>query len=94
MQFRIIALGKVFGESSRVSMLCQQSLKDELGFTTFGTTFNWEIDKADYTEEMEAKLQKLVDDKTILERPFVLQKVERLNVSTGEVVTKLIAGVQ
>ena len=94
MQFRIIALGKVFDESSKVSMLCQQSLKDELGFTTFGTTFNWEIDKNDYTEEMQAKLQKLVDGKTILERPFVLQKVERLNANTGEIVTKLIAGVQ
>ena len=94
MQFRIIALGKVFDESSRVSMLCQQSSKDELGFTSFGTTFNWEIDKADYTEEMKAKLQELVDGKTILERPFVLQEVKRTNVNTGEIVTKLIAGVQ
>jgi hypothetical protein len=94
MQFRIIALGKVFDESSRVSMLCQQSSKDELGFTSFGTTFNWEIDKADYTEEMAAKLQELVDGKTILERPFVLQEVKRTNVNTGEIVTKLVAGVR
>ena len=92
MKFRIIALGKDFSESNRVSHLCQQIAEDELGFQTLGTQFNWEIMKDTYTDAARTKLQEFVDSKAILERPFKIQEVTRTNPNTGETVQKLIAG--
>ena len=91
MKLRIIATGKDFAESKRISMLCQQITVDELGFQTVGAQFNWEILKDTVTPEMSAKLQKLVEDRTIIERPFKLQEVTRTNPNNGEIVTKLVA---
>ena len=91
MKFRILSLGKEFAESGRRSFLCQQSTIDELGMTTLGAQFHWEVSKDGFTSEIEAKLQEIVDKKTIIERPFVLQEVTRSNPNTGEIVSKLIA---
>lgn len=92
MKFRIIALGKDFLESNRVSHLCQQITEDEFGFQTLGMQFHWEIMKDTYSDTAKAKMQECVDNKTILERPFKLQEVTRTNPNTGETVQKLIAG--
>lgn len=92
MKFRIIALGKDFSESNRLSHLCQQITVDEFGFQTLGLQFHWEIMKDTYSDEAKAKLQECVDKKTILDRPFKLQEVTRTNPTSGEVITKLIAG--
>ena len=92
MKFRIIALGKDFSESNRVSHLCQQITVDEFGFQTLGLQFHWEIMKDTYSDEAKAKMQECVDNKTILDRPFKLQEVTRTNPTSGEVITKLIAG--
>lgn len=92
MKFRIIATGKDFAKSNRKSMLCQQITLDELGFQTLGTQFHWEIMKDTLTPEIEKKLQKVCDNKEILERQFKLQEVTRTNPNTGEIVTKVVAG--
>ena len=92
MKFRIIALGKDFSESNRLSHLCQQITVDEFGFQTLGLQFHWEIMKDTYSDEAKAKMQECVDNKTILDRPFKLQEVTRTNPTSGEVITKLIAG--
>ena len=92
MNFRIIAMGKEFENSNRISMLCQQITVDELGFQTLGTQFHWEIMKDTLTDTAKAKLQECVDTKAILERPFKLQEVTRSNPNTGEIVTKIVAG--
>ena len=94
MKFRIISLGKDFADSNRRSLLCQQSTTDELGFITLGAQFHWEISKDSFTPEVEANLQKLVDARTLVERPFRLQEVQRNNPNTGEITTKLVATVQ
>lgn len=91
MKFRIIATGKEFTGSNRKSMLCQQITVDELGFQTLGSQFHWEIMKDTLTPEIEAKLAEMCEAKTILDRPFKLQQVERNNPNTGEVITKVIA---
>jgi len=93
MKFRIIALGNDFNESNRRSLLCQQSTTDELGFVTLGAQFHWEIAKDSFTPEMEAKLQTIVTDRTLIERPFKLQEVQRTNPNTGEITHKLVATV-
>ena len=92
MKFRIIALGKDFSESNRLSHLCQQITEDEFGFQTLGLQFHWEIMKDTYSDEAKTKMQECVDNKTILDRPFKLQEVTRTNPTSGEVITKLIAG--
>ena len=92
MKFRIIALGKDFSESNRLSHLCQQITVDEFGFQTLGLQFHWEIMKDTYSDEAKTKMQECVDNKTILDRPFKLQEVTRTNPTSGEVITKLIAG--
>ena len=94
MNFRILALGKDFEGSNRRSLLCQQSSKDDFGFVTLGAQFHWEISKDGFTPELEEKLQKLVDDKTLVERPFKLQEVERTNPNTGDITTKMVATIQ
>ena len=86
-------MGKEFENSSRVNMLCQQVDKDELGFQTLGAQFHWEIRKDSLTPDTEAKLKGFVEDKAILERPFKLQQVTRTNPTSGEVITKIIAGI-
>lgn len=91
MKFRIIALGKDFEESNRISLLCQQIDKDELGFQTLGRQFQWEILKGSLTDEVKSKLQDCRDNATILERNFTIQEVTRTNPTTGELVTKYIA---
>ena len=92
MNFRIIAMGKEFENSNRISMLCQQITVDELGFQTLGTQFHWEIMKDTLTDVAKAELQECVDTKAILDRPFKLQEVTRSNPNTGELVTKIVAG--
>jgi hypothetical protein len=92
MKFRIIALGKDFSESNRLSHLCQQITVDEFGFQTLGLQFHWEIMKDTYSDEAKAKMQECVEGKTILDRPFKLQEVTRTNPTSGEIITKLIAG--
>ena len=91
MKLRIIATGKDFAESNRISMLCQQVTVDELGFQTLGAQFHWELMKDTVTPEIKAKLQELCDNKTIIDRPFKLQEAVRNNPTNGEVTTKLIA---
>ena len=92
MKFRVIALGKDFAESNRISHLCQQIVEDELGFQTLGAQFHWEIMKDTYSDTARTKLEEVVTNKTILERPFKLQEVTRTNPNTGETLTKMIAG--
>lgn len=91
MNLRIIAMGKDFKESNRVSMLCQQVSIDDFGCQTLGSQFHWEIMKDTLTPEITGKIQEVVDSKAVIERPWKLQEVTRTNPTTGEVITKLIA---
>lgn len=91
MKFRILALGMDFQESGRRAILCQEVSEDELGFSFLGRQFQWEIQKDSFTNQMEQKLQELVDNKTVLIRPgYKLAEVTRTNPATGEVVKKMI----
>ena len=91
LQFRILAIGNDFEDSGRRALLCQSIVKDELGFNSLGHQFHWEINKESFTEEIQTKVQTLVEDKTLVNRPFTLATVKRTNPRTGEMITKMIA---